>query len=131
MFAAMILGADGVQMGSRFVACKESSAHDNFKKLVIKAKEGDTKLTLKELTPVRLLNNQFYQEILELYNQNASKEMLIEKLGRGRAKLGMFEGDLQNGELEIGQASSQLKNILSASEIIYQVIRNLKKLKIK
>ena len=81
MFAAMILGADGVQMGSRFVACKESSAHDNFKKLVIKAQEGDTKLTLKELTPVRLLNNQFYQEILDLYNQNASKEMLIEKLG--------------------------------------------------
>ena len=130
MFAAMILGADGVQMGSRFVACKESSAHDNFKKLVIKAQEGDTKLTLKELTPVRLLNNQFYQEILDLYNQNV-EEMLIEKLGRGRAKLGMFEGDLQNGELEIGQASSQLKNILSASEIIYQVIMNLKKLKIK
>ena len=129
MLAAMVLGADGVQMGSRFVACKESSAHENFKKLVIKAQEGDTKLTLKEITPVRLLNNQFYQEILELYNQNASKEMLIEKLGRGRAKLGMFEGDLQNGELEIGQASSQLKNILSASEIIYQLISEFKEAK--
>ena len=85
MFAAMILGADGVQMGSRFVACKESSAHDNFKKLVIKAQEGDTKLTLKELTPVRLLNNQFYQEILELYKKSNKRN--DEKLGRGRAKI--------------------------------------------
>lgn len=126
MLAAMILGADAVQMGSRFVACKESSAHENFKKLVVEAKEGETKLTLKELTPVRLLNNDFFQEIMKLYNQNASKEMLKEKLGRGRAKLGMFEGDLKNGELEIGQASSQLKNILSASEIINQVINEFR-----
>ncbi len=126
MLAAMILGADAVQMGSRFVACKESSAHENFKKLVVEAKEGETKLTLKELTPVRLLKNDFFQEIMKLYNQNASKEMLKEKLGRGRAKLGMFEGDLKNGELEIGQASSQLKNILSASEIINQVINEFR-----
>ena len=126
MLATMILGADAVQMGSRFVACKESSAHENFKKLVVEAKEGETKLTLKELTPVRLLNNDFFQEIMKLYNQNASKEMLKEKLGRGRAKLGMFEGDLKNGELEIGQASSQLKNILSASEIINQVINEFR-----
>ena len=126
MLATMILGADAVQMGSRFVACKESSAHENFKKLVVEAKEGETKLTLKELTPVRLLKNDFFQEIMKLYNQNASKEMLKEKLGRGRAKLGMFEGDLKNGELEIGQASSQLKNILSASEIINQVINEFR-----
>ena len=126
MLATMILGADAVQMGSRFVACKESSAHENFKKLVVEAKEGETKLTLKELTPVRLLKNDFFQEVMKLYNQNASKEMLKEKLGRGRAKLGMFEGDLKNGELEIGQASSQLKNILSASEIINQVINEFR-----
>ena len=126
MLATMILGADAVQMGSRFVACKESSAHENFKKLVVEAKEGETKLTLKELTPVRLLKNDFFQEIMKLYNQNATKEMLKEKLGRGRAKLGMFEGDLKNGELEIGQASSQLKNILSASEIINQVINEFR-----
>ena len=126
MLAAMVLGADGVQMGSRFVACKESSAHENFKKLVVEAKEGETKLTLKELTPVRLLKNDFFQEVMKLYNQNATKEMLKEKLGRGRAKLGMFEGDLKNGELEIGQASSQLKNILSASEIINQVINEFR-----
>ena len=122
MLAAMLLGADAVQMGTRFVACKESSAHENFKKIVIEAKEGDTKLTLKELTPVRLLNNEFYQELVDLYKQHPTKDILMNKLGRGRAKLGMFEGDLINGELEIGQASSQLNNIFSASEIIEQVL---------
>ena len=122
MLAAMLLGADAVQMGTRFVACKESSAHENFKKMVVEAKEGDTKLTLKELTPVRLLNNEFYQELVDLYKQHPTKDMLMNKLGRGRAKLGMFEGDLINGELEIGQASSQLNNIFSASEIIEQVL---------
>lgn len=122
MLAAMLLGADAVQMGTRFVACKESSAHENFKKLVVEATEGDTKLTLKELTPVRLLNNEFYQELVDLYKQHPTKDMLMNKLGRGRAKLGMFEGDLINGELEIGQASSQLNNIFSASEIIEQVL---------
>lgn len=122
MLAAMLLGADAVQMGTRFVACKESSAHENFKKIVVEAKEGDTKLTLKELTPVRLLNNEFYQELVDLYKQHPTKDILMNKLGRGRAKLGMFEGDLINGELEIGQASSQLNNIFSASEIIEQVL---------
>ena len=122
MLAAMLLGADAVQMGTRFVACKESSAHENFKKMVVEAKEGDTKLTLKELTPVRLLNNEFHQERVDLYKQHPTKDILMNKLGRGRAKLGMFEGDLINGELEIGQASSQLNNIFSASEIIEQVL---------
>ena len=93
---------------------------------MVEAKEGVTKLTLKDLTPVRLLKNDFFQEVMKLYNQHPSKEMLKEKLGRGRAKLGMFEGDLKNGELEIGQASSQLKNILSASEIINQVINEFR-----
>ena len=129
MLSAMILGADGVQMGTRFVACKESSAHESFKNLVLKAKEGDTKLTLKELTPVRMLNNNFYNEIVQLYQENASKEMLLNKLGKGRAKKGMFEGDLINGELEIGQASSQIKKIHSAAQIIKEIMNEFKKVK--
>ena len=129
MLSTMILGADGVQMGTRFVACKESSAHESFKNLVLKAKEGDTKLTLKELTPVRMLNNNFYNEILQLYQENASKEMLLNKLGKGRAKKGMFEGDLINGELEIGQASSQIKKIHSAAQIIKEIMNEFNKVK--
>ncbi len=129
MLSAMILGADGVQMGTRFVACKESSAHESFKNLVLKAKEGDTKLTLKELTPVRMLNNNFYNEIVKLYQDNASKEMLLNKLGKGRAKKGMFEGDLINGELEIGQASSQIKKIHSAAQIIKEIMNEFNKVK--
>ena len=129
MLSAMILGADGVQMGTRFVACKESSAHESFKNLVLKAKEGDTKLTLKELTPVRMLNNNFYNEIVQLYQENASKEMLLNKLGKGRAKKGMFEGDLINGELEIGQASSQIKKIHSAAQLIKEIMNEFKKVK--
>ena len=129
MLSAMILGADGVQMGTRFVACKESSAHESFKNLVLKAKEGDTKLTLKELTPVRMLNNNFYNEIVQLYQENASKEMLLNKLGKGRAKKGMFEGDLINGELEIGQASSQIKKIHSAAQIIKEIMNEFNKVK--
>ena len=129
MLSAMILGADGVQMGTRFVACKESSAHESFKNMVLKAKEGDTKLTLKELTPVRMLNNNFYNEIEKLYQENASKEMLLNKLGKGRAKKGMFEGDLINGELEIGQASSQIKNIYSAAQIIKEIMNEFNKAK--
>ncbi len=129
MLSAMILGADGVQMGTRFVACKESSAHESFKNLVLKAKEGDTKLTLKELTPVRMLNNNFYNEIVQLYQENASKEMLLNKLGKGRAKKGMFEGDLINGELEIGQASSQIKKIHSAAQIIIEIMNEFNKVK--
>ena len=129
MLSAMILGADGVQMGTRFVACKESSAHESFKNLVLKAKEGDTKLTLKELTPVRMLNNNFYNEIVQLYQENASKEMLLNKLGKGRAKKGMFEGDLINGELEIGQASSQIKKIHSAAQLIAEIMNEFNKVK--
>ena len=129
MLSAMILGADGVQMGTRFVACKESSAHESFKNLVLKAKEGDTKLTLKELTPVRMFNNEFYREIVQLYKENASKEMLINKLGKGRAKKGMFEGDLINGELEIGQASSQIREIYSAAQIIKEIMNEYNKVK--
>ena len=127
MLSAMILGADGVQMGTRFVACKESSAHDSFKNMVLKAKEGDTKLTLKELTPVRMLNNNFYREIVQLYQENASKEKLLKKLGKGRAKKGMYEGDLINGELEIGQASSQIREVYSAAQIIKDIMNDFKR----
>ena len=129
MLAAMILGADGVQMGTRFVACKESSAHENFKNMVLKAKEGDTRLTLKEINPVRMMKNKFYQEIEELYKTNPSKEQLLKKLGRGRAKLGMFEGDLETGELEIGQASSQINKVFTAQEIILQIMTEFNSIK--
>ena len=131
MLAAMILGADAVQMGTRFVASKESSAHKNFKNIVLKAKDGDTKLTLKEITPVRMMKNKFYQEISDLYENNPTKEQLLKKLGRARAKLGMFEGDLDEGELEIGQASSQINEILSAGEIVNQIMDEFISLKSK
>lgn len=129
MLATMILGADGVQMGTRFVACKESSAHENFKNMVIKAKEGDTRLTLKEITPVRMIKNKFFQELEELYKTNPTKEQLLNKLGRGRAKLGMFEGDINSGELEIGQASSQINNVFTAKEIIQQIMTEFNSVK--
>ncbi|MNS31263.1 Nitronate monooxygenase [compost metagenome] len=103
MLAAMVLGADGVQVGSRFAASVESSAHENFKKTIINIKEGDTQLTLKELAPVRLIKNKFYQDVQELYEKCPTKEELVQLLGRARAKRGMFEGDLVEGELEIGQ----------------------------
>ena len=122
MLSAMILGADGVQMGTRFVACKESSAHESFKNLVLKAKEGDTKLTLKELTPVRMLNNNFYNEIVQLYQENASKEILLNKLGKGRAKKGMFEGDLEEGELEIGQIAGLIDEVLPVANIVENIV---------
>ena len=131
MLAAMILGADAVQMGTRFVASKESSAHKNFKNIVLKAKDGDTKLTLKEITPVRMLKNKFFKEISDLYENNPTKEQLLKKLGRARAKLGMFEGDLDEGELEIGQASSQINNILSAVDIVNQIMDEFISLKSK
>ena len=131
MLAAMILGADAVQMGTRFVASKESSAHKNFKNIVLKAKDGDTKLTLKEITPVRMMKNKFFLEILDLYENNPTKEQLLKKLGRARAKLGMFEGDLDEGELEIGQASSQINEILSAVEIVNQIMDEFISLKSK
>ena len=122
MLACMALGAEGFQIGSRFVACNESSAHKNFKQAVINAKEGDTELTLKELTPVRLLKNNFHQTIKDAYNNNASKEELQNLLGRGRAKKGMFEGDLDDGELEIGQVAGLLDNLKSAEEIVKSLV---------
>jgi enoyl-[acyl-carrier protein] reductase II len=122
MLAAMVLGADGVQIGSRFVASKESSAHINFKKEVVKAQDGDTHLTLKELAPVRLIKNTFYSELQELYQQNPTIEDLKDKLGRARAKKGMFEGDLTNGELEIGQIAGLIHEIKPAAEIVQEII---------
>ena len=122
MLAAMNLGADAVQIGSRFVASKESSAHINFKQKVIDAKEGDTLLTLKELTPVRLLKNEFYTQLQSAYQAGADKEKLSEILGRGRAKKGMFEGDLVDGELEIGQVAGLIKKIIPAGEIVQEMM---------
>lgn len=122
MLATMILGADGVQIGSRFVASEESSAHHAFKKAVTQAQDGDTYLTLKELAPVRLLKNKFFDSIVELYATNPTKEDLIEHLGRARAKRGMFEGDLDEGELEIGQVAGLIHDIKPAAEIISEII---------
>lgn len=124
MYAAMALGAEGVQIGSRFAASAESSAHINFKKRVVDAVEGDTILTLKELAPVRLIKNGFYDTITEAYKKGPEIETLKELLGRGRAKKGIFEGDLENGELEIGQVSSQIKRIETAEEIITEIRSN-------
>ena len=122
MLASMVLGADGVQMGSRFVASVESSAHDNFKNTVVNTKEGETQLTLKELAPVRLIKNKFFQEIQDLYAQGATKEDLIQLLGRARAKRGMFEGNLDDGELEIGQIAGLIHKIQPVHEIIEEII---------
>ncbi len=124
MLAAMILGADAVQIGSRFVASKESSAHINFKKEVVKAKDGDTLLTLKELIPARLLKNKFFYEIEDLYKKHASVEKIKEFLGRARAKRGMFEGNLEDGELEIGQIAGLINEIKPAAEIVHEIINN-------
>jgi enoyl-[acyl-carrier protein] reductase II len=126
MLAAMVLGAEGVQIGSRFAASVESSAHINFKKAIVEAREGDTLLTLKELTPVRLLKNNFYDEVANAYRNEASVEELKALLGRGRAKKGMFEGDLVSGELEIGQASANINDIKSASAIMIEIIGSYK-----
>jgi enoyl-[acyl-carrier protein] reductase II len=122
MLAAMVLGADGVQVGSRFAASVESSAHENFKKTIINVKEGDTQLTLKELAPVRLIKNKFYQDVKHLYEQCATKEDLINLLGRARAKRGMFEGDLIEGELEIGQVAGLIHEIKPAGAIVQEMI---------
>ena len=122
MLAAMVLGADGVQIGSRFAATEESSAHINFKNSIVDAKDGDTHLTLKELAPVRLIKNKFYQEVQELYQQNPTKEQLKELLGRARAKKGIFEGDLENGELEIGQIAGLIHNIKPAKQVLEEII---------
>ena len=124
MLAAMVLGADGVQLGSRFLASKESSAHINFKNKVIASDEGDTDLTLKELTAVRLLKNKFYDQIQEAYKRNASFDELKELLSRGRAKQGMFEGDVCEGELEVGQVSAMINKIMTVDNIMSEILRD-------
>jgi enoyl-[acyl-carrier protein] reductase II len=129
MLAAMVLGADGVQIGSRFVASDESSAHINFKNEVVKAQDGDTYLTLKELAPVRLIKNKFFNDIQELYKTAPSKEILKEKLGRGRAKLGMFEGNLDDGELEIGQIAGLIHEIKPVASIIHEIVTEFNEIK--
>ena len=122
MLAAMTLGADGVQMGSRFAASTESSSHDNFKKTIVEVNEGDTMLTLKELAPVRLIKNKFFNEVQELYTKCPTPEELKQLLGRARAKKGMFEGDLEDGELEIGQIAGLIHDILPVETIVNNVI---------
>lgn len=122
MLAAMVLGADGVQVGSRFVASTESSSHDAFKQLVVNVKEGDTQLTLKELAPVRLIKNKFYNDVQELYKKSPTPEQLKELLGRARAKKGMFEGDLDEGELEIGQIAGLIHNIKPVAQIVQDMM---------
>jgi enoyl-[acyl-carrier protein] reductase II len=122
MLAAMVLGADGVQMGSRFVASTESSAHDNFKKTVLETGEGETQLTLKELAPVRLIKNKFFNDVKELYSKGPSIEDLENLLGKRRAKRGMFEGDLVEGELEIGQIAGLIHDIKPVEVIIKDII---------
>ena len=122
MLAAMVLGANGVQVGSRFVASQEASSHQLFKDEVVNAKEGDTQLTLKELAPVRLLKNKFYQDVQQAYAEGATKEKLKKVLGRARAKKGMFEGDLEEGELEIGQVSALIHKVMPAAEIVEELM---------
>ena len=126
MLAAMVLGADGVQVGSRFAASIESSAHNNFKETIVSIKEGDTQLTLKELAPVRLVKNKFYNDVQALYEKCPSKEDLIQLLGRARAKKGMFEGDLEEGELEIGQIAGLIHEILPVEQIIQEMMSDFK-----
>jgi len=130
MLACMVLGADGVQVGSRFVASEESSAHQAFKQVVVDAKEGDTQLTLKELAPVRLVKNKFYNQLQELYKTSPTPEQLKELLGRARAKKGMFEGDLEDGELEIGQIAGLIHDIKPVSEIVKNMISEFQEAKI-
>lgn len=127
MCAAFALGAEGVQIGSRFVASMESSAHQNFKQRVIDSKEGDTVLTLKQLTPVRLIKNEFYRQVEEAEMRAANKEELAQILGRARAKKGMFEGDLKEGELEVGQIISTFKEIKPAAEIVEEIWNDFSK----
>lgn len=121
MLAAMVLGAEGVQIGSRFVASHESSAHISFKQAVVSAKEGDTLLSMKKLVPVRLLKNEFQQAVQEAEDRGASVNELVELLGRARAKKGMYEGDMKEGELEIGQVAAAMDNIMPAGEIVNEI----------
>lgn len=129
MLATMVLGADGVQIGSRFVASEESSAHQAFKQTVVDVKEGDTQLTLKELAPVRLIKNKFYNELQELYSSGATVEELKELLGRARAKRGMFEGDIDHGELEIGQVAGLIHDIKPVANIVKAIIAEFEEAK--
>ena len=129
MLAAMVLGADGVQVGSRFVASEESSAHPAFKEVVVNTMEGDTMLTLKELAPVRLIKNKFFNDVQELYKQAPTVEQLKELLGRARSKRGMFEGDLEDGELEIGQIAGLIHDIKPVSEIVDDMISEFERAK--
>lgn len=129
MMAAMALGADAVQIGSRFVASQESSAHQEFKDAVVDAKDGDTLLTLKELTPVRLLRNKFFDDVQEAYQRDASPEELKDLLGRGRAKKGMFEGNMDDGELEIGQVSSVINEVQPAGDIVREILEEYRSLR--
>ncbi len=121
MLACMVLGAEAVQMGSRFVASEEASSHSSFKNALVHSKEGDTMLTLKELTPVRMMKNNFYEQIINAYKNDSTIMQLQELLGKGRAKKGMFEGDMNEGELEIGQVSALINNIKPAAEIVKDV----------
>jgi len=130
MLACMVLGADGVQVGSRFVASEESSAHQAFKQVVVDAKEGDTQLTLKELAPVRLIKNKFYNQLQELYKTAPTPEQLKELLGRARAKRGMFEGDLEDGELEIGQIAGLIHDIKSVKNIVAEMVEEFEAAKV-
>lgn len=129
MLAAMILGADGVQVGSRFAASVESSSHDNFKKAIIEAQDGDTHVTLKELAPVRLIKNKFFHDVVALYAKAPTVDDLKSLLGRARAKKGMFEGDLEEGELEIGQIAGLIHDIKPAAEILNDIITDFEKAK--
>ncbi|WP_218598753.1 nitronate monooxygenase family protein [Polaribacter sp. NJDZ03] len=130
MLAAMVLGADGVQIGSRFAATVESSAHINFKNTIVAVKDGDTQLTLKELAPVRLVKNKFYNDVQELYKQNPTKEKLLELLGRARSKKGMFEGDLDEGELEIGQIAGLIHEIKPVKDVLMEIVDEFKGVKL-
>ncbi|NQY67878.1 MAG: nitronate monooxygenase [Flavobacteriales bacterium] len=123
MLAAMALGADGVQLGSAFAVSEESSAHPEFKRAMIESKEGDTTLSLKEINPVRMIKNDFYKEVVKAEKQGSSKEELISLLGRGRSQLGIFKGDLQNGELEIGQVISNISTVKPCKEIIETLLK--------
>ncbi|MCT3649032.1 nitronate monooxygenase [Elizabethkingia anophelis] len=124
--AAMLLGADGVQLGSRFAATKEASSHENFKQKIVETQEGGTHLTLKELAPVRLIKNKFYNDVEKLYESGRDTEALKAVLGRARAKRGMFEGDLEEGELEIGQSSALIDSILSVEEVFEKLIKEFR-----
>ncbi|QYJ67886.1 NAD(P)H-dependent flavin oxidoreductase [Flavobacterium litorale] len=129
MLAAMVLGADGVQIGSRFAASVESSSHDNFKKAIVDAKDGDTQVTLKELAPVRLIKNKFFNDVMELYTKAPTVDDLKTLLGRARAKKGMFEGDLEEGELEIGQIAGLIHEIKPAAEILEEIVTDFEQAK--